>query len=417
MIKAGQIGVGIIGKEGRQAVNNSDFAIGQFRFLRQLLLVHGRMNYRRLAVFTYYMFYINVALVMVLYIYSLTAAMSTGAYFLIPVFVNLFAVVYTPLPIIIYGSFNQDVPKFASALTARLYAGGIRRIYYTHSGFTGWMLEALLIGVVGAFIPMTTLGGWDGSLAATPDGDGSFDVLSFAAMYVLVMGVNLRLAMEVHSWSILEAVGYGLTLVVLLLTCLLFSFTQAPDSLPTAGKWTEYEGVMQKTWSMPAFWLGTLLALLVVMLPRFVSKARHALMAPSAAKAVKKQIRAEHQAEVAATVDKFKNKIGAEELAARRALLSQVKSARMELVTEEGSLGERVLSKFDGITQDERSVRHLWQGMGYFYEVGGGAGEDEYGTESEGLDAIPESPLRKPPKDTHKARVRVNTPSSQNGNM
>ena len=39
MIKAGQIGVGIIGKEGMAAVNNSDFAIGQFRFLRHLLLV------------------------------------------------------------------------------------------------------------------------------------------------------------------------------------------------------------------------------------------------------------------------------------------------------------------------------------------------------------------------------------------
>ena len=43
MIKAGNIGVGIIGKEGMEAVNNSDFAIGQFRFLRGLLLVHGRM--------------------------------------------------------------------------------------------------------------------------------------------------------------------------------------------------------------------------------------------------------------------------------------------------------------------------------------------------------------------------------------
>ena len=53
MIKAGNIGVGIIGKEGMQAVNNSDFAIGQFRFLRQLLLVHGRYCYRRMAVFCY----------------------------------------------------------------------------------------------------------------------------------------------------------------------------------------------------------------------------------------------------------------------------------------------------------------------------------------------------------------------------
>ncbi len=42
-------GVGISGKEGRQAVNSSDFAIAQFRFLEPLLLVHGRWNYRRVS--------------------------------------------------------------------------------------------------------------------------------------------------------------------------------------------------------------------------------------------------------------------------------------------------------------------------------------------------------------------------------
>ncbi len=31
MIQSADIGVGILGKEGRQAVNNSDYAIGQFR--------------------------------------------------------------------------------------------------------------------------------------------------------------------------------------------------------------------------------------------------------------------------------------------------------------------------------------------------------------------------------------------------
>ncbi len=31
MIQTADIGVGIMGKEGRQAVNNSDYAIGQFR--------------------------------------------------------------------------------------------------------------------------------------------------------------------------------------------------------------------------------------------------------------------------------------------------------------------------------------------------------------------------------------------------
>lgn len=42
MIKAAQVGVGISGREGRAAVMASDYAIGQFRFLSRLLLVHGR---------------------------------------------------------------------------------------------------------------------------------------------------------------------------------------------------------------------------------------------------------------------------------------------------------------------------------------------------------------------------------------
>lgn len=41
MIQAASVGVGITGKEGLQAASASDYTIGQFRFLRQLLLVHG----------------------------------------------------------------------------------------------------------------------------------------------------------------------------------------------------------------------------------------------------------------------------------------------------------------------------------------------------------------------------------------
>ena len=49
MIQEAHVGVGIAGEEGRQAVMSSDYAIGQFRFLCRLLLVHGRWSYRRLA--------------------------------------------------------------------------------------------------------------------------------------------------------------------------------------------------------------------------------------------------------------------------------------------------------------------------------------------------------------------------------
>ena len=49
MIQEAHVGVGIAGEEGRQAVMSADYAIGQFRFLTRLVLVHGRWSYRRLA--------------------------------------------------------------------------------------------------------------------------------------------------------------------------------------------------------------------------------------------------------------------------------------------------------------------------------------------------------------------------------
>jgi phospholipid-translocating ATPase len=47
--QAADVGVGISGEEGLQAVNSSDYAIGQFRFLKRLLLVHGQWTYARNA--------------------------------------------------------------------------------------------------------------------------------------------------------------------------------------------------------------------------------------------------------------------------------------------------------------------------------------------------------------------------------
>lgn len=47
VLQAAHVGVGISGEEGLQAVNSSDYAIAQFRFLKRLLLVHGHWSYAR----------------------------------------------------------------------------------------------------------------------------------------------------------------------------------------------------------------------------------------------------------------------------------------------------------------------------------------------------------------------------------
>jgi phospholipid-transporting ATPase len=62
MIQAAHVGIGISGLEGLQAARASDYSIAQFRFLKRLLFVHGRWNYRRISKIILYSFYKNTVL-------------------------------------------------------------------------------------------------------------------------------------------------------------------------------------------------------------------------------------------------------------------------------------------------------------------------------------------------------------------
>lgn len=54
---AADIGVGISGLEGVQAVQCSDYALARFCYLQRLLLIHGRWGYLRICKFLRYFFY------------------------------------------------------------------------------------------------------------------------------------------------------------------------------------------------------------------------------------------------------------------------------------------------------------------------------------------------------------------------
>ena len=60
MIQTADVGIGISGHEGTQAVMASDFALSRFKYLERFLLVHGHWCYDRLSHMVLYFFYKNV---------------------------------------------------------------------------------------------------------------------------------------------------------------------------------------------------------------------------------------------------------------------------------------------------------------------------------------------------------------------
>ncbi|RHY06519.1 hypothetical protein DYB36_003505 [Aphanomyces astaci] len=79
MISTAHVGVGIAGEEGRQAVNSSDFAVGQFHFLARLVLVHGRWNYTRVAHLIGFTYYKNIVYCMSMFWFMLTYSAYSGS--------------------------------------------------------------------------------------------------------------------------------------------------------------------------------------------------------------------------------------------------------------------------------------------------------------------------------------------------
>lgn len=103
------VGVGISGKEGKQAVNASDFAIAQFRFLEDLILVHGRWNFFRLSTVVLFSFYKNAVMAGMLIAYAPQALYSGTPLFdeWLIAMLNFVA----GLPIMVVGLFDRCLSK------------------------------------------------------------------------------------------------------------------------------------------------------------------------------------------------------------------------------------------------------------------------------------------------------------------
>ncbi|XP_043329572.1 phospholipid-transporting ATPase IF isoform X9 [Cervus canadensis] len=108
MIQEAHVGIGIMGKEGRQAARNSDYAIARFKFLSKLLFVHGHFYYIRIATLVQYFFYKNVCFITPQFLYQFYCLFSQQTLY-DSVYLTLYNICFTSLPILIYSLLEQHI--------------------------------------------------------------------------------------------------------------------------------------------------------------------------------------------------------------------------------------------------------------------------------------------------------------------
>ncbi|ETW00410.1 hypothetical protein H310_07047 [Aphanomyces invadans] len=190
MIQSAHVGIGICGQEGVQAVNASDYAIAQFRFLQRLLLVHGRSNYKRIAKVILYSFYKNMSLVIVLFFYNFYNGQSGTSLF--ESFVMAGWNFFLALPIIAIGIFDEDVsPEQAMAFPA-LYTTGQRNDDLNVYRFCIWIANAIFHAVLSFWLPIYIVVGYTTE---------AFHLQGTTIYTGLLMTMNCKVIMETMSWT------------------------------------------------------------------------------------------------------------------------------------------------------------------------------------------------------------------------
>lgn len=252
MIQMADVGVGISGQEGRQAVMASDFAIAQFRFLGRLLLVHGHWNYQRLAYMILYNFYRNAVFVLMLFWFTLYTAYSpqTG---LSDWSLVLFSVIYTSVPTIAVGILEQDLRPETLASLPALYGAGLRGESYNAGLFWLMLLDTVWQSLVLFFVPFFT---------ALHSDYGLWEVGQVWTFGVVIV-VNLHLAMDVRHWTWIHHVVIWLSIVVTFCVLLI---------LDTGVSTPQYKAMVHAI-GQGWYWLDLLLITVLALMPRFIVKA------------------------------------------------------------------------------------------------------------------------------------------------
>eukprot|EP00002_Diphylleia_rotans_P025424 TRINITY_DN5023_c0_g1_i2.p1 TRINITY_DN5023_c0_g1~~TRINITY_DN5023_c0_g1_i2.p1 ORF type:complete len:1147 (-),score=229.78 TRINITY_DN5023_c0_g1_i2:131-3571(-) len=253
MIQQAQVGVAILGREGKQASRAADYTITKFRFLLPLLLVHGRLSIYRTAFIAQYSFYKSLIIGFIQVSYGIFSAYS-GTSFFNSFCLTAYNIIFTGVPIFFF-SLDIDVPISTLLRDPSHYreaeSGKFMNAITFFSYFARAVYQACIILVVTIFSFNYT---WAHVDDGSPMDYESISMISFTALIVIQ---TITLALETRYFTILNH-------IVIWGACLLYFFTVWTYNLIEA---FDMYTVMNRLFGDPSFWLSVVVIVHLAIVP------------------------------------------------------------------------------------------------------------------------------------------------------
>lgn len=222
MIQAADVGIGIVGKEGRQASLAADFSISQFHHLTKLLVWHGRNSYKRSAKLAQFIMHRGLVISACQTMYSIASKFDPKGLFINWLMVG-YATIYTNAPVFSL-VFDRDVDEHLANLYPELYKELKSGRSLSYRSFFVWVFISVYQGAV--------IEGLSQLLLDTITGPRLISV-SFTA---LVLNELLMVAISVTTW-------HPVMIICLLGTALVYG-----GSIPLLGSYFDLQYLVTVDW-------------------------------------------------------------------------------------------------------------------------------------------------------------------------
>lgn len=207
MIMSADVGVGIVGKEGKQAALASDFSVSKFKHLKDLLLWHGRNSYRRGAVMSQFVIHRGL-IISVMQIYFLTFF----GFIMVPLFNGFlmlgYSTIYTMLPVFAL-IFDNDVDRETAMKYSILYRTLQKGRELTVKTFFLWLWKSIYQAFVIVFL----------NLAFFDEPFRDFVSISFSTLIFVQL---LNSFAETHTYNLISMVSIGSSVLIYVLSFFFF---------------------------------------------------------------------------------------------------------------------------------------------------------------------------------------------------